>query len=346
MEKYINQLTDYIRNANDFKFLDISTSYNYAVGDSFSLSIDNTRNLTNNNMGATIIDGILQAGLNYKNVVKPRVDKFKNEHRTVKTTTDFYNLISTNDLSELINMKGQKIERIHTLVKFLKNEKIETEDDFYTWLLNNDNLLALSNLKGIKGKTIDYLKILTGHKESIAIDSRLLNFIKICCPDLDNMTYEFAKELLMKTAKNLRVDPATLDFSIWTYMTDHKKSKISKIGHEAEKHEVDQMWNGYCPESQLQGKLVRMRLNQMDFFESEETGLQISIIPGVQAVILNFRGKGKFRTTPIYGDEIENGEMLSPQNSDKPPFNNPPTVFGENEEIEKYISKINLEFKN
>ncbi|MBS4057531.1 MAG: hypothetical protein KGZ82_09465 [Bacteroidales bacterium] len=225
MEKYINQLADFISSNKEFKYLDISTSYNYATGDSFSLSVDNTRNLTNNNMGATIIDGILQAGLNYKNVVKPRVDKFKNEHRDIKTTTQFYDLLSTKDLSELINMKGQKIERIHTLVKFLKNEKIETEDDFYNWLSDKDNLLALSNLKGIKSKTIDYLKILTGHKETVAVDIRLLNFIKLSCPDLDNITYEFAKELLMKTAKKLRVEPATLDFSIWAYMTPERTKK-------------------------------------------------------------------------------------------------------------------------
>ena len=101
------------------------------------------------------------------------------------------------------------------------------------------------------------------------------------------------------------------------------------------------MWNGYCPESQLKGKTVRMKLNQWDFFESEETGLQIGIIiPGVQAVILNFRGKGKFRTTPSYGDGIENGEMLSPQNIDKPPFNNPTEIFSNSLEIEKYIKTI------
>lgn len=48
-----------------------------------------------------------------------------------------------------------------------------------------------------------------------------------------------------------------------------------------------------------------MRLKQCDFFESEETGIQVAIIIlSVQAVILNFRGKGKFRTTPSYGDEI------------------------------------------
>jgi hypothetical protein len=31
---------------------------------------------------------------------------------------------------------------------------------------------------------------------------------------------------------------------------------------------IDKRWNGFCPESQLHGKQVRMRLNRHDFFES------------------------------------------------------------------------------
>jgi len=42
--------------------------------------------------------------------------------------------------------------------------------------------------------------------------------------------------------------------------------------------------------------------------------LQIAIsFPGVQAVVLNFRGKGDFRKTVNYADDVENGELLSPQ---------------------------------
>jgi hypothetical protein len=244
-------------------------------------------------MGATLIDGVLQAGLNYKTVVKPRVDKFKNEYRTVKTTTQFYELIIKEDLSQIINMKGQKIDRIINLVKFLKNEKVETEDDLFDWISNTDNQLSLSNLKGIKSKTIDYLKILSGHKDAIAIDVRLINFIKMACPEIGDFTKEYARELLIKTSQKLIVEPATLDFSIWTFMTKVSSSKISQQ-KENKTYEVEQMWNGYCPESQLQGKQIRMRLNNSDFYESEATGLQIAVIKGVQAIILNFRGSGKF----------------------------------------------------
>lgn len=341
MERYINQLAAFIREQKDFEFLNISSSYSFESGDTLSLSMDNSRNLTNNNMGATIIDGILQAGLNYNNVVKPRVEKFKKDYPNVKTTTDFFNLISVTDLSEVINMKGQKIERIHLLVDFLKNRRIETENDFYEWLTNSDNALILSNLKGIKSKTIDYFKILTGHKDAVAIDSRLLNFIKLACNDLESISKEFARELLMKTAMQLNVEPATLDFSIWSFMTKYKKTNmINSNPQESAKVEIEQMWNGYCPESLLKGKRVRMRLNDWDFFESEETGLQICLIHGVQAVILNFRGRGKFRSTDTFGDEIESGEILSPQNYDQPPFNNPTVIFQDSKEIEDYIKKI------
>jgi hypothetical protein len=119
-----------------------------------------------------------------------------------------------------------------------------------------------------------------------------------------------------------------------------KHMDTDKSTHETEKFELDQMWDGYCPESLLRGKKIRMKLNRSDFYESEETGLQISVKPGIQAVIMNFRGKGNFRIEPEFADEIENGELLSPQNTDKPPFNNPTVIFEKSEEIEAYIRSI------
>ena len=112
------------------------------------------------------------------------------------------------------------------------------------------------------------------------------------------------------------------------------------------------IWNGYCPESWAKGRTVRMRLNEMDFYESEETGLQIAIgFPGVQAVILKHRGKGNFKSTRIYADKRDCNECLSPQTLERPPFCEP-TIFKSSEEIVDYIkssvpSKISkVEFEN
>ncbi|MBL0200354.1 MAG: hypothetical protein IPP81_09290 [Chitinophagaceae bacterium] len=99
------------------------------------------------------------------------------------------------------------------------------------------------------------------------------------------------------------------------------------------------MWNGYCPESWLQGKTVRMKLNGNDFFESEETALQICILSGVQAIILNFRGNGNFLSHSVFADEIEKGEMLSPQTTGIPPFNDG-VIFTTTMEVASYIHNI------
>lgn len=99
-------------------------------------------------------------------------------------------------------------------------------------------------------------------------------------------------------------------------------------------------WNGLCPESLLAGKEVKMRLNRHDFFESKETGLQICLILGVQAIILNFRGSGNFKVNEVLGEDEHQMEMLSPQTSDSPPFNNPIQCFKSIEELQTYITAI------
>lgn len=104
--------------------------------------------------------------------------------------------------------------------------------------------------------------------------------------------------------------------------------------------EISNQWNGYCPESLLKGKKIKMRLNHWDFYESEETGLQICVLDGFFAVILNFRGEGKFRSPISYGHEIAKDQFLCPQNIDRFPFNNPSTIFNESDEIKNYIENI------
>ena len=102
----------------------------------------------------------------------------------------------------------------------------------------------------------------------------------------------------------------------------------------------NQIFDGYCPECKLNGEDVPMRLNANDFFESEKTGLQIAIsFPGVQAAVLNFRGKGKFRKTVNYAHDVENGELLSPQTMDGFPFCDA-ELFGNIEEFTDYLKEI------
>ena len=115
---------------------------------------------------------------------------------------------------------------------------------------------------------------------------------------------------------------------------------LEELNTPEEKWELEQTWNGYCPESHLKGKRVKMCLNNNDLFESEETGLQIVIIKGFQAIILKKRGSGNFRSPRIEAHNMLNGELLSPQLTSRPPFNSTGDIFEDSEEIEKYIKNI------
>ena len=99
---------------------------------------------------------------------------------------------------------------------------------------------------------------------------------------------------------------------------------------------------GFCPECLLKGYQVKMRLNKNDFFESEETGLQIFLVPGHVAVILYERGKGDFVNTIKYATETITTEILVPQNKPNIPFVDPIVYFKNDEEISKYIHSINI----
>ncbi len=69
-------------------------------------------------------------------------------------------------------------------------------------------------------------------------------------------------------------------------------------------------FDGYCPESLLKDQQIEMKLNQNDFWESEATGLQISANPPF-AVILPWRGSGKFRTTSEKASDSLKGLILT-----------------------------------
>lgn len=237
----------------------------------------------------------------------------------------------------------KNIDTIENVLQTLREKPNSTTKDF------NDLTLTFKNVAGLGlstySKLLYFFKIAFNDNPCLILDQRLIDVFasktysnfrqidKIRYYNADKQYLDFL-QITRQIAKDLDTQGENIELFLFTFGNNLKPIKMTET-------KISNMWNGYCPESLLKGKTVRMRLNQNDFFESEETGLQICIIPGVQAVILNFRGQGKFRTTENYGDAVDNGEILSPQNSDRPPFNNPTTAFGESEEIENYIATIN-----
>lgn len=171
-----------------------------------------------NHMGATIVDSILQAGLNYKTVVYPRVKKLLMIYPEYKTTCDFLILIQTIPLKKLINWNNMvKINRISELSWFLYNNSVETEVDLGIWLRNKKNKDKLLNINGIGNKTVDYLTMLSG-KPAIAIDRHLFKYLEYA--GVIVKSYEEANKIYSYVANKLNMTFYELDKKIWTYMSN------------------------------------------------------------------------------------------------------------------------------
>ena len=100
-ESHVKRLFNYIKSREDFELIEPPDVPHY-------------------HMGATITDAVLQAGVRYETVVKPRVNNLKQNYPEAKTTTGFLNLIRKIDLSELLDWNGiEKPKRILGVIQFL-----------------------------------------------------------------------------------------------------------------------------------------------------------------------------------------------------------------------------------
>jgi hypothetical protein len=193
-------LAKYIGTLVDFKYVEAEIPYNH--------------------MGATITDAMLQPGIKYETVVKPRVEKIYENYPEAKTTSGFLKVLDKNDPKKLLNwLDSEKPSRILEVAKFFAQEGIETEAQLKTWLEKEENIAKLDEVRGVGNKTIDYFRFLSGTPTS-AIDRHLLNFLKKAGISVSG--YVEAKEVINKTADLIGKNKSLLDHSIWKYMSEKK----------------------------------------------------------------------------------------------------------------------------
>jgi len=176
---------------------------------------------TYQHMGAIITDSILQAGLNYKAVVAPRVHRLIEQYPKASTTDGFLDVIETYGLNSILNWSHpEKPQRIHKLALFFHQHHIDTEDVLKYWLQESKNWKLLLEIKGIGPKTVDYLKMLV-RLQSVAVDRHIRTFIKIA--GLTYTRYEDIQQVVEFAADILSLDRNSFDLSIWSYISTQQR---------------------------------------------------------------------------------------------------------------------------
>lgn len=188
-------------------------SYIYGLEE---LDIDKKINSTYGHMGATISDAILQAGLNYENVVSPRINRILNIYTNFKSTSDFIYLLNIHGAKKILQWRhDEKPRRVRVLAEELYRNSVETEQDLMVWLRDDKNCKSLLLLNGIGPKTVDYIKLLV-NVPAIAVDRHIRRFVSNA--GINKTKYEDIREIVSMTADILDIPYRTLDHAIWKFV--------------------------------------------------------------------------------------------------------------------------------
>jgi len=177
-------------------------------------------------IGALFTDAILQAGVNYRSVVKPRVESVLIRFPEAETVSAFSKVLEYYGVREVLHWNNAaKIRRMEDLVSFCSLHSIETASDLTFFLNSKTGEGLLKEINGIGNKTCDYMKRLLGF-DTVAVDRHIREFLEDADIRFDDYfeikeVVEFAADMMDKTRRSL-------DYSIWSYMS-HRRNSVEEL---------------------------------------------------------------------------------------------------------------------
>lgn len=172
-----------------------------------------TPRATCEHLGALLADSVLQTGLNYATVVRPRVLTILRTYPKLNTVSALLGLIQEQKTREFLNWRHhEKVTRFETLVTFLKEWGIEETQELKTNLMTNQFRDAIQTINGVGPKTVDYMACLVGI-DSIAVDRHVRSFAKIV--GVENNDYFFLHKSFCCAADLLTLPRREFDAWLW-----------------------------------------------------------------------------------------------------------------------------------
>jgi hypothetical protein len=166
-------------------------------------------------LGAVLADSVLQAGLNYRTVVKVRVDRIKFLFPQTAQLPGILEVINKGQVSDLLLWRhSTKIDRFIRFAAFLGRHQLEDVCRLREWLQRRDCRDHLMSVNGIGPKTVDYLCCLVG-LDCIAVDRHIRAFASAAgVPTTD---YEALKTIISFAADLLGISRRNFDAWIWRH---------------------------------------------------------------------------------------------------------------------------------
>lgn len=166
-----------------------------------------------NHVGAVLADSVLQAGLNYESVVRPRIARILMQYPQATTVDVLMTIINSGGSSDFLNWKHPvKAARFERVVLTVHQAGITNTDELRSQLRNDDFCQFLQKLNGVGPKTVDYMACLVGI-ESIAVDRHIRTFARRV--GIEATDYFYLKKVFCFAADLLSVSRREFDAWIW-----------------------------------------------------------------------------------------------------------------------------------
>jgi endonuclease III len=183
-------------------------------------------------MGAVVCDAGLQAGVRYDTVVRPRVEHLIATWPDPTLSAFDMHIADPSALDQVLQFRGRKLDTIRQLTSHLRAEQIDTVQEFAAWLDLPSNATSLFEIKGIKDKTVDYLRLLVG-LPGAAVDRHLRRFVQRAWPPAT--TYAEVHDLVVRAAEVGGHELGGLEHAIWNYESRQLRSTAAPTVRDPER---------------------------------------------------------------------------------------------------------------
>jgi endonuclease III len=169
-------------------------------------------------MGALLTEAVLQAGLNFRTVVWPRIAALLDEHPGAATTDAFLALLRARGAAAILRMNGtRKPATLLSLTELLSDEGVQSRTQLAAWLGQPASEARLLGIKGIGLKSVDYMRQLCGI-EAAPVDRHVRGILRLAGVTAGD--YADARSVVVEAARLKGVSVTALDNSIWRYMAE------------------------------------------------------------------------------------------------------------------------------
>jgi hypothetical protein len=189
-------------------------------------SVEATPRVSCEHLGAVLADAVLQAGVNYRTVVRVRIERILAQFPEAAKLGGLTTLVERGEAAHFLLWNHQaKIARFVSVVELLAGAGVETTDNLKRWLPDAEAKASMLALHGIGPKTFDYLCCLVGI-DCIPVDRHIKTFAieaGVVATDYDTL------KLVMSFAADL-LEVSRRDFDAWIWATVSARRAKATVG--------------------------------------------------------------------------------------------------------------------